>query len=105
MKIEGVIIEGDAIYSEGEYSVYVGRMAPEVREGDIAHYLVINDRYKVVEGSSARVFEARGLCHVYNKELDYQNERLAQDMDIVQTEANGNVDPEFENKKGRKWDS
>jgi hypothetical protein len=57
-----------------------------------------------VEASSARLFEARGLCQAFHKELEEQDRMLSKNIDIVQRHDDnlGNVDPNYEDKKV-KW--
>lgn len=104
LRIEGVELLGGPIYAEGPYAVHVGRV-PTDKNQDIPHYLVVNTTYGVVEGSTSRLFEARGICQAFRKELEQQDLYLAKDMDIVEQvdEPDGNVDPEFPKKKDIKW--
>lgn len=99
MNIQGVTIIGEAIFSYGSYSVFVG-LIPDNTNRDIPHYLLVNTETKVVEGSSARLFEARGMCEAYGKELEAQNDLLSNKIDLVTaTEPDGNTDPKKVKKK------
>lgn len=94
--IKGVVLLSDPIYAEGVYAVVIGYI-PTDENKDIAHYLIINTKYWVVEGSSGRLFEARGLCQAFHKELEQQDSFLARDIDIVERSDDdiGNRDPEW----------
>lgn len=101
LTIKGVVLLSGPVYSEGAYSVYVGYIEA-MPDKDIAHYLVINTTQGVVEGSSARLFEARGLCQAFFKELEDQDTRLAKAIDIVErNDSDGNVDPSYPAPKWR----
>lgn len=103
LEIKGVVILGGAIYSEGDYSVYVGYLETQENR-DIAHYLIINDRYKVVEDSRARMFEARGVAQAYAKEQEIQDKKIAENIDIVElAEPDGNTDPEYKAQQRKRW--
>ena len=74
---------------------------------DIPHYLVINTMTNVVEGSSARLFEARGICQAFAAELRDQNDLIAKQIDLVEKvdEADGNTDPKYKKSRMKDWKS
>lgn len=91
LDIKGIQVSGEAIFTEGAYSVYVGYIESETGN-DIPHYLIINDDTWVVEGSAARLFDARGMCSAYSKELVEQDKLISKGEPIVEQvdEPNGN---------------
>jgi hypothetical protein len=79
----GVSLTGKPLFSEGPYAVYVGTVDADGR-GDIPHYLIVNIQTTVVEGSAARLFEARGMCSMFAKELAEQDDLLSKGEAIVE---------------------
>lgn len=88
MEVKGVNIEGKPLYTEGQYSVYKGWIDDE-KHNDIPHYLIINMETWVVEGSAARLFEARGMCSAFSHELELQNKMLAEGKPLVEPQSRG----------------
>ncbi len=86
-EIRGItIMSRHAIYREGPYCVVVGFVIGDSNR-DIPHYLIINTDNNVVEGSAARLFEARGLAATFAAELASQDEWLAKGNSLVQKEG------------------
>lgn len=83
LEIKGINIEGKPLFTEGSYSVYKGWIESDVNR-DIPHYLIINNDTWVVEGSAARLFEARGMCSAFSKELIAQDKLLSKGESIVE---------------------
>ena len=101
--IKGVELLSAPLFSEGVYSVYVGYITGDATK-DIPHYLVVNDQNCVVEGSSARYFEARAIASAFSKELVEQNEHLNKGREIVERappESQGEIKGEITQDK--KW--
>jgi len=96
LSIKGVVLMGDPIYSEGVYAVYVGYIE-SIPDKDIPHYLAVNCQTGVVEGSSARLFEARGLCQAFHREVQEQDRLISQGIDMVERrdDERGNRDPDY----------
>lgn len=91
--IKGVVFTGkSALFTDGDYSVHLGYMESATRE-DIPHYLIVNDLTGVIEGSSARMFEARALAVAFNRELTGQTEALAKGVDILEKEDSPSKPP------------
>ena len=101
--IKGVRIERYAVYLAAPYQVVVGWIESDTNR-DIPHYLIINDNTGFVEGSSTRLFEARGICQAYQKELQSQNDMISKEIDLVEKvdEIDGNTDPKY---RKRNWKS
>lgn len=83
MEIKGIEIAGKALFSEGPYSVYVGYVENDSNR-DIPHYLIINNDTWVVEGSAARLPEARGTCAFFAAELKAQDALIAKGESLVE---------------------
>ena len=106
LEIKGVVLIGDAVFAAAPYIVNVGYVE-EDNNRDIPHYLVINTTTAVVEGSSARLFEARGICQAFAAELASQNELISKEIDLVEKvdDADGNTDPKYKAKRMKDWKS
>lgn len=93
------------LFTEGAYSVYVGYISGDTSK-DIPHYLVINDTNRVVEGSSARYFEARAIASAFSKELTEQDEHLAKGREIVERAQEPNEGGQIVGElSGKKWNN
>jgi hypothetical protein len=103
-KIKGVVLQGEPIFLAAPYHVIVGYIESDANR-DIPHYLIINTITNVIEGSSARLFEARGICQAYSMELKGQDEMISKEIDLVEKteEADGNIDPKYQAKKVKDW--
>lgn len=61
---------------EYPFGVFVGYINNE-NNSDIPHYLVINLLHNVIEGSTAKLIDARVLAFVLAKEVKEQDELIA----------------------------
>lgn len=102
INIRGVVLQKGPLFSDGPYGVYVGYIESDATK-DIPHYLLVNMENEVIEGSSARLFEIRGMAEVFAKEVSTQNNLIEKHMALVaRDEPNGNIDPDVE-AQHRKW--
>ena len=103
MAIKGVVIQETGLYMAAPYEVIVGWIESDTNK-DIPHYLIVNTITGVVEGSSTRLFEARGICQAYQKELNAQDDMIFKQIDLVEKveEPDGNTDPKY---RKRNWKS
>ena len=64
------------LYTDGDYSVYVARIENKDKNDDMDHYLIINDRYGVIEGSFNRLVEARAAAWALAEAVHEQDQRI-----------------------------
>ena len=76
-----------SIYTDGDYSVYIGRMASENDKVDMDHYLVINDCHGVIEGSFNRLLEARATAWGLAEAQHEQDTRINSALPLIDKEA------------------
>jgi hypothetical protein len=86
MTIHNVQLLGDPIFNEGTFAVYVGYIDTPERKNDVPHYLIINTRYNVVEGSSASIFEARGHCAYLNAQYEAQEDMITKGVKLFEAD-------------------
>jgi len=72
IKIKGTVLVGQPIHFDAPYAVYVGYMASD-QANDIPHYLIVNTTYNVIEGSAARITDARLGAYQLARELEEQD--------------------------------
>ena len=85
----GTSIEEGAepLYREGDYAVFVARINGAVSDKpDMDHYLIINTRYNVIEGSSNRIIDARAGAWALSHGLNEQDARINAGLPLVVTE-------------------
>ena len=102
--IHGVVILGEPIYQEGVYQVVVGYLV-NAKNQDVPHYLIINVETSVIEGSSARLFEARSVAAAFNAELKSQDNLIAKGVGLVELQtstSDSHDEPEEPAKKASK---
>jgi hypothetical protein len=88
VEIKGVITIGASLYNKGVYSVYVGYLETNDNK-DIPHYLIINTDTEVVEGSAARLFDARAMVDAFFNELSNQDALIAKGESLVERREDG----------------
>lgn len=75
LTIKGVTLLDRELYRSGPYKVYVGYMSSR-DSPDIPHYLIVNTLAGVIEGSTARMMEARALAYQLDSELQQQDKLI-----------------------------
>lgn len=95
MEIKGVVLLGKPVFTVDKYAVIIGYIETVERKSDIPHYLIVNTEHKVVEGSSASLFEARGMCSYTAKQISQQEELIAKGEALFEKEEKGT--------SGNKW--
>ena len=76
MEIHNAKLIGNPIFVDGSYGVINGYIDTETRKNDVPHYLIVNLRHEVIEGSASSLFEARGQCSYFNHQLEAQDTLL-----------------------------
>lgn len=71
------------VYTDGDYSVYVARIENSEKNDDMDHYLIVNDRYGVIEGSFNRLIEARAGCWALAQAAFEQEQRIHNGQPLV----------------------
>jgi hypothetical protein len=99
-EIHGVKLLGTGpVFTDGAYSVFVGYIESSGEKRDIPHYLLVNNANSVVEGSSARLFEARGQCSYMAAQLESQEEMIKKGESLFESTTK----EEKKNTNGRNW--
>lgn len=71
------------MYTDGDYSVYIARIENKDKNDDMDHYLIINDRYGVIEGSFNRLVEARATAWALSEASHEQDQRIHNAQPLV----------------------
>ena len=73
---EGVSVTGDPVYRYKGYTLWVGIIHTK-DANDLPHYLIFNDKYGVIEGSSNKLAEARPYLEALADANEKQEQALA----------------------------